>query len=109
MRIALAVLAGVWLSLVATVQSGEAPLFQIERKSTARGSADRKAVIEQGDSWAFRPPRDSFSAAALWNLSQLNEKVAGEHGFIGLSPDGDSFVRGDGQPIRFWGGTTYVQ
>src|SRR5262249_2782694 len=58
---------------------------------------------------AFRPTRDSFSAAALWDLSQLNEETAGEHGFIGLSPDGNSFVRGDGQPIRFWGGTTSVQ
>ena len=26
----------------------------------------------------------------------------GEHGFIRLSEDGNSFVRGDGRPIRFW-------
>jgi hypothetical protein len=32
----------------------------------------------------------------------LNEKTAGETGFVHLSPDGDSFVRGDGASIRFW-------
>ncbi|HEY7116814.1 MAG TPA: hypothetical protein VH475_09520, partial [Tepidisphaeraceae bacterium] len=32
----------------------------------------------------------------------MNEKTAGEHGLIRLSADGMSFVRGDGQPIRFW-------
>jgi len=36
------------------------------------------------------------------DLRYLNEEVAGEHGFIRLSPDGNSFVRGDGRPIRFW-------
>jgi hypothetical protein len=60
------------------------------------------------DSWAFEPKRDSFSPAALLDLRNLNENVAGEHGFIGLSADGNSFVRGDGQPIRFWGGTTFT-
>ena len=39
----------------------------------------------------------------------MNEDVAGQHGFIRLSPDGNDFMRGDGQPIRFWGGSDYVQ
>jgi hypothetical protein len=86
MKTALVLLAGAWLAMFGTARSEE-----------------------QRESWAFRPTRDSFSATALWDLSQLNEKTAGEHGFIGLSPDGNSFVRGDGQPIRFWGGTTTVQ
>jgi len=132
MRIALAMLAGVWLGMVATVRSDEAPVLCIEGESAARSSLHRNAWFEsgaftpqfqyksgeaprgdpalmEGESWAFRPARDRFSAAALWDLSQLNEKSAGERGFIGLSPDGNSFVRGDGQPIRFWGGSTYVQ
>ena len=69
------------------------------------------AVVELNgeDSWSFSPKRDLFSPTALLDLSNLNESFAGEHGFISLSPDGNSFVRGDGQPIRFWGGTTYVQ
>jgi hypothetical protein len=66
-------------------------------------------VMKAEDSWAFAPKRDSFSANALLDLRNLNESFAGEHGFIGLSPDGNRFVRGDDQPIRFWGGTTFTQ
>jgi hypothetical protein len=55
--------------------------------------------------WVFDPPHDTFSPQSLLDLRHLNEDVAGEHRFIRLSPDGESFVRGDGQPIRFWGGT----
>ena len=36
-------------------------------------------------------------------MRSLNEKVAGQSGFVRLSPDGDSFVLGDGTPARFWG------
>jgi hypothetical protein len=54
------------------------------------------------DTWAFAPLPDPFSSNALFDLRSLNESYAGEHGFIGLAPDGMSFVRGDAQPIRFW-------
>ncbi|MFN4242518.1 MAG: hypothetical protein ACK4PI_04695 [Tepidisphaerales bacterium] len=53
--------------------------------------------------WAFEPDDDDFKPGALWDLRGLNERVAGETGFIRLSEDGRSFVRGDGTPIRFWG------
>ena len=60
--------------------------------------------------WAFNYPGDSFTEDALLDLRYLNEAYAGEHGFIGLSEDGESFVRGDGEAIRFWpvngGGST---
>ena len=61
------------------------------------------------DRWAFEPGRDELSPDALLDLRYLNEDVAGEHGFIKLSDDGDSFVRGDAEPIRFWavGDTLY--
>ena len=62
-----------------------------------------------GRTWAFEPARDTFSPQALLDLRSLNEEVAGQHGFIRLSKDGEGFVRGDGEPIRFWGGCTYVQ
>lgn len=65
--------------------------------------------IKVEDSWAFAPKPDSFSPKSELDLRYLNEGVAGEHGFIRMSSDGNSFVRGDGQPIRFWGGTTDVQ
>jgi hypothetical protein len=59
--------------------------------------------------WPFLPERDTFRADARFDLRGLNEKVAGQGGFVRLSPDGESFVLGDGTPVRFWGVTTYVQ
>ena len=52
-------------------------------------------------SWPFSYPDDTKSGSLL-DLRSLNEKIAGESGYIRLSPDGNSFVRGDGNPIRFW-------
>lgn len=51
--------------------------------------------------WAFSPPRDGFSADSLLDLRSLNERTAGETGFVRIDARGD-FIRGDGQPIRFW-------
>lgn len=63
----------------------------------------------RGGTWAFVPKPDAFRAEALFDLRSLNEKVAGESGFVRLSPDGNGFVRGDGAPIRFWAVNTGVQ
>jgi hypothetical protein len=52
--------------------------------------------------WAFTPPRDQFSPNALLDLRYLNEKVAGQSGFVRRSADGNDFVLGNGQPARFW-------
>jgi len=71
-----------------------------------RGS--RKPGEDGGDGldlrgrWPFQPARDDFSDAALLDLRALNEDVAGEHGFVARSADGRDFVRGDGEPLRFW-------
>ncbi len=51
--------------------------------------------------WAFEPGQ-RVEGGRL-DLRTLNEPVAGEHGFVRLSDDSNGFVRGDGQPIRFWG------
>ncbi|MGP0068151.1 MAG: hypothetical protein ACLQGP_31705 [Isosphaeraceae bacterium] len=64
---------------------------------------------DRAESWPFRVERDSFRADALLDLRDLNEKVAGQNGFIRLSPDKSGFVRGDGTRERFWAVTTYVQ
>ncbi|HOZ64821.1 MAG TPA: hypothetical protein PK497_10430 [Burkholderiaceae bacterium] len=63
----------------------------------------RAQAIEWGGSqtWAFEPAQDTFSAGALLDLRSLNEKTAGETGFVRVDGKGD-FVRGDGQPLRFW-------
>lgn len=82
-----------------------APNFQYKP-----GEEPRDLIADKPETtWPFEPARDNFSPSALLDLSSLNEKVAGEHGFIKLSPDGNDFVRGDGEPIRFWGGCTYAQ
>ncbi len=65
--------------------------------------------LKEEDTWPFQPERDQFSPDALLDLRSLNEGTAGQHGFIRLSEDGNSFVRGDGQSIRFWGGSDYTQ
>ncbi len=50
----------------------------------------------------FQYPVDHFTDDAFLDLRYLNEDQAGQHGFIGLSADSNSFVRGDGEAIRFW-------
>ena len=52
--------------------------------------------------WAFQPRKDDFNPAALLDLRSLNEKVAGEHGFVTRSKDGKDFLLGHGTPARFW-------
>ncbi len=59
-------------------------------------------TLDQSNSWAFNPPQDKFAPDAVLDLSYLNEKTAGEKGFVKLSADGDGFLLGDGTPVRFW-------
>jgi hypothetical protein len=68
-----------------------------------------RVELDMSRRWLFKPARDRFGPDSLIDLRSLNEQTAGEHGFIGLAQDRMSFVRGDGQPIRFWGGTNYAQ
>jgi len=69
-------------------------------------------IWPDAETWAFEVPAEAdparYAGGAL-DLRHLNEEVAGEHGFIRLSQDGDDFVRGDGQVIRFWGVHSPVQ
>src|ERR1051326_2866708 len=58
--------------------------------------------------WAFAPGRDSFSPNALLDLRSLNEKTAGESGFVQRTAEGD-FALGNGKPVRFWAVDEYVQ
>ena len=52
--------------------------------------------------WNFAPGTDDFSDDAMLDLSYLNEDIAGENGFVQLSPDGEGFVTENGGEIRFW-------
>ena len=64
--------------------------------------ADVAPGWNEAETWAWSPPADKFTDDAILDLRHLNERVAGETGPIRRSPDGESFVRGDGKPIRFW-------
>jgi hypothetical protein len=66
------------------------------------GLAALSVAASAADGWAFAPADDAFDAAAGFDLRSLNEKEAGEHGFVKRSADGNDFARGDGQPLRFW-------
>lgn len=61
-----------------------------------------QALAQSGQtSWAFEPARDAFSAQSLLDLRYLNEKVAGETGFVRANGQGE-LLRGDGKPLRLW-------
>jgi len=66
------------------------------------GQDSNPAETESDGTWAFHPPRDDFDPAALLDLRWLNEKVAGQNGFVRRSKEGSDFVLGDGQSARFW-------
>lgn len=65
------------------------------------GETAKAATASADKEWfAFNPPPDSFADSAI-DLRWLNEKFAGEHGFIAAK--GDEFVHsGNQQPVRFW-------
>ncbi len=50
--------------------------------------------------FAWEPSQDAFAANALLDLRSLNEKVAGESGYV--KRDGARFTLGNGKPVRFW-------
>lgn len=68
--------------------------------SGARKPGEKLGLAEPG-TWAFEPDEDEFSPKALLDLRSLNEKAAGETGFVQRTPSGD-FALGNGQPVRFW-------
>lgn len=51
--------------------------------------------------WPFQPSATLPAPAAL-DLRFLNEKTAGETGFVKLTADGNGFALGSGKPVRFW-------
>jgi hypothetical protein len=73
------------------------------------GQTSTLARATSSGTWPFVPRRDSFRSDALLDLRGLNERVAGQSGFVRLANDGESFVLGNGEAARFWGVTTTVQ
>jgi hypothetical protein len=52
--------------------------------------------------WAFVYPHHAAATPSALDLRGLNEKQAGQSGFIQRTPDGNGFALGDGTPVRFW-------
>ena len=70
----------------------------------AGGASAGGAAAGDAGSWAFEHPQDTFKPGALLDLRPLNEKEAGQSGFVRLGPDGNGFASGDGKPAAFLGG-----
>ncbi len=70
--------------------------------------ADVSGDTGTAGTWSFNTLTVHEHSQALLNLRYLNEKVAGEHGFIRVSKSSYGFVRGNGHPIRFWAVTSYA-
>ena len=65
------------------------------------------ARAQNAQTWAFNPKPDDFQAGAMLDLRSLNERVAGESGFVSADRDGQ-FLLGTGKPVRFWAVNTDV-
>ncbi|MDB5158497.1 MAG: hypothetical protein JWR50_3204, partial [Mucilaginibacter sp.] len=61
-----------------------------------------KGQVPDKSWWAFSYPVNRSSDSSLLDLRYLNERFAGEHGFIRLGKDGNSFADGRHHEIRFW-------
>src|SRR4051812_24268596 len=70
--------------------------------------ACRVAAQDDVTRFPFNPAKDEFKPDALLDLSSLNEKAAGEKGFVKTDGHG-GFLRGDGEALRFWAVGSFVQ
>src|SRR5207248_1609538 len=74
--------------------------FAKRHQDSSRGPSTEG--IASSGTWPFSYNDQDFKPGALLDLRSLNEKEAGETGFLRLSADGGGFVTGAGRPIRFW-------
>src|SRR5689334_22965230 len=66
------------------------------------GRVEESQAEPPADGWTFSYPSRPGSSKALLDLRFLNEPVAGQSGYVRLTPDGNGFALGDGTPVRFW-------
>jgi len=58
--------------------------------------------------WSFEPDLDEYNKADALGLRALNEKVAGENGYLTVDKQGD-LVDGKGKSVKVWAVNTGVQ
>ena len=64
-------------------------------------TASRRIALANTGWFVFEPKPDPFSARSAIDLRALNEKTAGDGGWIGVK--GSQFVHSQtGEPVRFW-------
>jgi len=64
----------------------------------------QKYNLAEPGKWNFESLADDFNPTALLDLRSLNERVAGQSGFVRAAGDQTGkYVLGDGTPVRFWG------
>ncbi len=61
---------------------------------------DEKSGQANEGFFPWEPDPDPFTQEALFDLRSMNEKSAGENGFV--KRDGLNFVLGNGQRVKFW-------
>lgn len=61
----------------------------------------KAGVSTEADWFAFDPSADSFPASSVIDMRYLNEKQAGENGFI-KARNGQFVHSGNGRAVRFW-------
>ena len=62
---------------------------------------EKDLAFHPDDAHPFAPGTDDPSKCQI-DLRYLNEKEAGQSGFLKRGPTGDQFLLGDGTPVRFW-------
>jgi hypothetical protein len=67
----------------------------------AQSAGVRNTTGNQPGWFAFDPPPDRFGDSVL-DLRFLNERLAGEHGFVGVT-NGNFIFASTGETVRFWG------
>ncbi len=65
------------------------------------GEAAKTTTSSEKDWFAFDPSSDKFEASSAIDLRFLNEREAGEHGFI-AAKDGRFVHSKTNEPVRFW-------
>jgi len=62
----------------------------------------------EAGTWSFEPDIDEMLKPDALGLRGLNEKIAGDNGYLVLDKQGD-LVDGKGKPVRLWAANTGVQ
>lgn len=77
-------------------------LILVAVAGTAQTASPKRTADAPPGWFAFEPKDDAFTSDSRFDLRFLNEKFAGEHGFITVK-DGEFAHSATGEPLRFWG------